>query len=220
MSSEVGTAQQGEQADVYAFVAEEMKNGADKASIAQKLQEQGVGRSDAEQLVDTVYRQITAAVTQEAISPRALLPAALGGVIGALIGGAIWAGIVILTDYEVGFVAWGIGALCGFGVLQLAGTARGVPLQVIAVATSVLGIVLGKYMAFFYYLKEVVEEDYGAEAAAGLTIASQEAIGLFAENFRAMISGYDALWVILAVVTAWGIPKASGIKLATGTARG
>ena len=143
----------------------------------------------------------------------ALVPATVAGLLAAAIGGAAWAGIVILTDYEVGFVAWGIGALCGFAVAALAGNARGVPLQIIAVVASVLGIAAGKYVTFHHFLKAFVEEEAGAEAVAEMSLFSPEVIQIFTDNIGSMLSGFDIIWVLLAVGTAWGIPKASGIKL-------
>lgn len=37
--------------------------------------------------------------------------------VGALIGGGIWFAVGWYMDLEIGYVAWGIGALCGFGML-------------------------------------------------------------------------------------------------------
>lgn len=62
-------------------------------------------------------------------------------------GGLVWGFILILTDYEVGFVAWGIGFLAGFLVVRFAGGRKGAPLQAIAIVSSLVGIMLGKYIA-------------------------------------------------------------------------
>src|SRR3989344_8188676 len=42
--------------------------------------------------------------------------ALIGGLIGAIIGGSIWYGIAVVTGYEIGYVALGLGYLVGFGV--------------------------------------------------------------------------------------------------------
>jgi len=42
-----------------------------------------------------------------------------GGVLGGLVGAAIWAAISHSTGYEIGWIAWGVGGLVGFGVRLL-----------------------------------------------------------------------------------------------------
>jgi len=109
-------------------------------------------------------------------------------------------------------MAWAIGGLAGFGVALFAGGKRGIPFQVVAVLSSVLGIVVGKYFVFFHYLKESIAEEYGAEAASNLSMLSEAVIQFFLENIELVMSGFDFLWIILAVVTAWRIPQGLGIK--------
>jgi hypothetical protein len=41
----------------------------------------------------------------------------------------------------------------------------------------------------------------------------EEVIYDFIEDIGSMVSGFDILWIILAVITAWRIPKGLGIKL-------
>ena len=74
------------------------------------------------------------------------LPLAVGAsFIGALVGGAIWAGIVYVTDYELGIVAWVIGILVGFSA-TLFTEERSVRLGLIAAAMAVIGILIGKVL--------------------------------------------------------------------------
>jgi hypothetical protein len=198
---------------VQQFVIQEIKAGADRATIAHRLAEQGVDRATATQLVDALYPAIVEAVRREQFSPSALLPALAGGLGAAVLGGIVWGLLAIWTGYEVGIVAWGLGFLAGFGVVTLAGGRKGTPLQVIAVLSSVLGIAVGKYVAFFHALREHVGAEYGAEAAADLSVFSAVAMSIFAENAGSLLSGFDLLWVVLAVVTAWRIPAGMGVTL-------
>jgi hypothetical protein len=69
-------------------------------------------------------------------------------------------------------MAWGIGLLSGFAVMFAARGKKGLPLQVIAVLSSIAGIVIGKYGTFFYWVRESIREEYGAEAAADLSVFS------------------------------------------------
>ncbi|OGP52837.1 MAG: hypothetical protein A2Y65_07955 [Deltaproteobacteria bacterium RBG_13_52_11] len=198
---------------LYAFIIKQMKAGSDKSVITQKLVEMGINKSDASHLVETVHTQIVKATKETEFTSSLLLPALLGGVLAAVVGGVIWGLIVIVTNYEIGFMALGIGGLCGFAVLLFSKGKRGLPLQVIAVFSSILGIFVGKYFFFFHYLKETLAKEYGVAVASNLSIFSQEVIQFFLDHIELTLSGFDILWVILAVITAWRIPKGFGIKL-------
>ena len=71
------------------------------------------------------------------------------GVIGGLVGAAVWAGVTYITEYEVGWIAWGVGGLVGycvaFGNRDRGRSATGA--GVIAVVITVLSIAAGKYAA-------------------------------------------------------------------------
>lgn len=68
-----------------------------------------------------------------------------GGVIGGVIGAAIWAAISYYTNYEIGYIAWGIGALVGFCVRTGARELNGFVPALIAVLLAAGSIVGGKY---------------------------------------------------------------------------
>lgn len=201
------------QQKVYTFVIQQIKAGNDRDAISQKLVEIGVDPNDAAAIVQSINTQLVNVAKQEEIEPASMLGAVIGGILAAVLGGIIWGLIVISTGYEIGYMAWGIGGLAGFAVLLLAKGKRGIPLQTVAVVASVLGIFIGKYLTFFHYLKEAVSKSHGVEAAASLSIVSENVIQVFLDRIDLMLSGYDILWVILAVVTAWSIPKALRIKL-------
>ncbi|HRQ72738.1 MAG TPA: hypothetical protein PLU35_06895, partial [Phycisphaerales bacterium] len=41
----------------------------------------------------------------------------VGAIIGALVGAGIWGLVSYQSGYEVGWIAWGVGALTGLGML-------------------------------------------------------------------------------------------------------
>jgi hypothetical protein len=84
---------------------------------------------------------------------------------------------------------------------------KGTPLQVIAVLSSVLGIAIGKYVTFFHFLKKAITERYGLEVASKVSLFSGRVVQAFIEGIGSMVSDADILWVILAVTTAWSVPK-------------
>jgi len=122
-------------------------------------------------------------------------PALLAGLAAAIAGGIAWGLVVRWTDYEVGIAAWGVGALVGFAVATAAGSRRGEDLQLAAVAFALLGVLLGKYLAFAL----VVRDEFGG--AIGLL--SRDMLSLFRDSLRQVFGLFDLLWAGLAVVTAW-----------------
>ena len=117
------------------------------------------------------------------------------GIIAALLGGSLWALIVVLTKYELGLIAWAIGGLTGFAV-ALAITDYCTKIhQSIAVAASLLGIILGKYFVFHYFF-------YG-----GLNqLFSSFSINLFSQVLPEFFGIMDIVFILFAIVSAWSIP--------------
>ena len=198
-----------------AFVLEEIKKGTDNISISQKLAEMGIDQKSASQFVENIYSQAIKIAEEEQITTESYTPAIIGAGLSAVIGGIIWGLIVIATNYEIGFMAWGMGWLAGFAVVKLSKGKKGLPFQVIAVLSSLLGIFIGKYFTFHHFLKESVLKEYGADAASNVTILSGKVIEIFFDGIGSMLGIFDLLWVALAVMTAWKIPKGLGLKSRT-----
>lgn len=196
---------------LYSFVIEQIKAGTDKSTISSKLQEMGLDKTEAYDLVETLHFKIMKVAEEERFSIRSFIPGLIGGISAAIVGGILWQLVVLTTGYEIGFMAWGLGWMTGFGVVLFSRGKKGIPLQIVAVLTSIFGIVLGKYLIFVHYLKEVLIEKFGAEAVSNISLTSKETIQAFSGSLGLMVDGFDILWIILAVVTAWKIPK--GIRL-------
>jgi hypothetical protein len=124
------------------------------------------------------------------------------GLGAALVGGAAWGLIVKITGYEVGVIAWGIGFVAGTAVVFATRGAKGPELQAIAIASALVGILLGKYLSFAFDVQDQAEE-------LGFTIGlfSSEMFRIFRENLGDAFGLFDLLWVGLAVVTAWRVPQ-------------
>ena len=130
-----------------------------------------------------------------------LLPAVLAGLVAAIVGGVVWGLIVKWTDYEVGFVAWGIGFLVGVAIAAAARGARGLVLQVVAVLCALVGILVGKYLSFAWVLQEVAERE--TQGFVEISVLSTDTVDLFLEELGTVFDWIDILWVGLAVYTAW-----------------
>ena len=71
--------------------------------------------------------------------------ALLAGGGAALIGGAVWALIVAVTDMEVGYVAWGVGWLVGLSMVRFT-TRRGRAFSALAATFAAIGLIFGKVL--------------------------------------------------------------------------
>jgi len=192
--------------DDVALVAEQMRAGTDQETIAAMLEVRGLDRVQARSFVDTVYPQLARVAEEERYTGSALGPGIAGGLIAAVVGGFLWGLIVILSEYEIGIAAWGIGFIVGFGVVRFAGGAKGTPLQVVAVVSSVLGIVIGKYISYAYFFKQAVSDRFDVD----ISYFDSQIFRAFRENLGDVFGGFDLIWAGLAVVTAWKLTRPSG----------
>lgn len=116
--------------------------------------------------------------------------------IAAILGGIIWATIAILTEYELGVVAWAIGGITAFAVVK--STKNITPVhQIISVVASLIGIFIGKYFTFAYFVSEAFMFD---------GMFDSDIFPLFTENITEMLALMDIVFILLAVVTAWQAP--------------
>ncbi len=210
MAKETTTSPEKALSDITRFVVSELKTGTSKAAIIEHLTDKGVKKDDAERFVHSVHSAAVKVSEKEKLSGRHLPLAMLGAVLASVVGGIIWALIAIVTNYEIGFVAVGVGFLAGFAVVKLSGGKKGVQLQVAAVIASLIGIIIGKYIFFVHILGQVLTKELGTHVA--LSYFSPTVIGVFLGNPGASFGMIDILWVVLAVGTAWSIPKGIGLK--------
>jgi hypothetical protein len=192
--------------DDVSLVAEQVRAGTDQETIVAMLEDRGVDRTQARALVDTVYPKLARVAEQERYTGSALGPGIAGGLAAAIVGGFLWGLVVILTEYEIGIAAWGIGFLAGFGVVRFAGGAKGTPLQVVAVISSLLGIVIGKYVSYAYFFKQAVEDRFDVD----ISYFDSEIFRAFRENLGDIFGGFDLIWAGFAIATAWQIARPSG----------
>ena len=209
---------QGKSAD--AFIVEQMRVGADEETIVAGIVERGADPAQARRRVEVVYPHVMQAAGAEFFESRLLAPAVFAGLAAAVAGGIGWALIVVTTDYEIGFAALGIGILAGYAVVLATRGRKGLPLQVAAVVSSLLGIALGKYFTYVWELKDAFRAEFGDEAADSIGFLDSEVIDLFVEDADRVFGGYDLLWAAFAVYAAWRIPRAMGIRVSRGPVSG
>ena len=124
------------------------------------------------------------------------------GLLAAIVGGVAWGLIVKFSDYEVGIVAWGIGLVAGTAVVFATRGAKGTHLQLIAIVSALVGILLGKYLSYAFVVQEQADD-----AGVSLGLFSSDMFRFFREDLDNVFGLFDLLWVGLAVVTAWRVPQ-------------
>jgi hypothetical protein len=126
----------------------------------------------------------------------------VGAFLGILLSGAIWGGIAIATDSEIGFIALATGALTGFLVATFAKKNINMIHQLYAVIASVLGIFLGKYITMSYVFVKTFDTTY----------MSPEIWTAYKEMIFSTLEPLDYLFFVLAIVTAWQFTKSTAKK--------
>jgi len=148
-----------------------------------------------------------AAVPVLAHEDRAIggLPLALvAGAVVALLGGLGWAAVGISTHYDVGIIAWLIGAATGYAIVAVAGGPVDAASQAAAGVFAAAGIMVGKYVIFVHQLRQVLGS-FTSLTKTSLSIGYLDgrARHLFFSDFSSIVRPIYILWVGLAFFAAY-----------------
>ena len=139
-------------------------------------------------------------LVREVGSDAGLISLLVGAAV-ALVGGLIWAGVVIATHYDVGILAWLVGAATGAAVVRVVGGPVGTGQRFVAGALAAGAIMVGKYVIFVHAVK----------AAIGALLSSQgvsvgyldtSTMSVFFHNFTTIVRPMYAVWVAAAFLAA------------------
>lgn len=137
-----------------------------------------------------------------AAAPRNdLLAGIAAAAVGALVGAALWALLVSVTSYKIGFAAVGVGALTGL----LAGrSGAGAPqLPVVAAVIGLVGCVLGDLLADAHQVARAVGQDGGSVSMLTVFKDMVTDPGLGWDVYRTGFAGLDLLFYALAAQAAF-----------------
>jgi hypothetical protein len=84
-------------------------------------------------------------------SEQNLVGGIAGGLIAALLGASIWAVITVVSEYQIGWMAIGIGFLVGFSV-RIAGKGIDQIFGVIGAVMSLVGCAVGNLLTMTYFV--------------------------------------------------------------------
>jgi hypothetical protein len=135
---------------------------------------------------------------QEQTKNARILPAIALGLVGAIAGAAVWAGIAIATNLAIGYVAVLVGFLAGYGVRRGAGRTRTQLIRGVAIGCAVFGLLLAKFIIVVQAVVSFALEEPGAQIPYFDLVWFQ----IFWSVFPKTLSPFDALWLFLAIGAA------------------
>lgn len=195
-------------ANYRSFVTGQLRSGADSNSVVQRLIQMSLDPAEAARIVHVIQTEITPIPSSsgQALVSTSIPMALLGGLVAAIGGGIVWGLIVKVTDFEIGFMAVGVGLLCGYCVVLSSRGKKGIPYQACAISTSILGIVIGKYATTYFVLQGLLAEKY-PQAVGKISFFSGAFLNLGTKMLIDTFHPLDILWIILAVIAANGIAR-------------
>ena len=114
----------------------------------------------------------------------------IGAVIGGAIGAAIWAAVAHFTGYEIGFLATGVGAICGIGAVIGAGGDGNAWSGTVAVVVAIISIITGKTIVNSIY----VDQLQSIKIAVEESMETQHTLDDFQEEDAVFNIASDIAW--------------------------
>lgn len=129
-----------------------------------------------------IIEQLDASTLSRLRETQDLLFALIGGLAAALVGAVLWAAVTVSTNYQIGFMAIGVGLIVGFGV-RFFGSGVDKTYGVIGAIYALLGCLLGNLFTQVWFLAEY--QSLGLFDAFKLLNASL-LVAIFEETFSPM----------------------------------
>ncbi len=124
-----------------------------------------------------------------------LMHGTLNSLIGSGSVAAFWAGVALAIQMEIGWMAWGLGALSGFGMACRHENNHSTLAGVIATVMSLVGISVAKVAVFFAVLLPILRQiDPDVVVTATSTLF-----------FSTMFDPVDGVFIFLGVATAFKV---------------
>jgi hypothetical protein len=132
---------------------------------------------------------------EPAAPPSNLVFAFAAGVVAMLVGTAIWVGITVATNFQIGYMAVGVGFLVGLA-MRFAGRGVGQPYHLIGAVLALAGCALGNLFTGCVLVARAEEVSFGKVLSA----LNLEMAGTI---MGAMFSPMDILFYVLAAMAGW-----------------
>ncbi len=154
--------------------------------------------------------EVQGVIDRNILTPQHFVLAAVAGLLVGLGCAVGWGVITHETQREFGIVAWLIGFAVGRTVHVASGKRRGTALQWLAAGLSVVGIASGKVVLLSWAMVDAFNQRgiviRPASVARAVTF-------MLTHDFTSLFSGFDLLWMFIAVFTAFRLCKAARITI-------
>ncbi|HTJ24628.1 MAG TPA: hypothetical protein VMA36_00560 [Candidatus Limnocylindria bacterium] len=107
----------------------------------------------------------------------------LGALAGAVVGAAAWAAITAATNFQIGYMAVGVGYLAGYGMRRLGGITEPI-FGYVAGAVALFGCVLGNVLTGVIVISK--HDHYPFAEVAAATLRSDLALQILKDEFGLM----------------------------------
>ncbi len=133
---------------------------------------------------------------------QSLIPAMLAGLGAALVGGIGWTALTAMTGYEVGYAAWALGGLVGFGMAHTTArrdTAAATSAATLAIVGLLIArVLIGEFVLGASTIDEILTDDELMAQAATLDLQISDGFSKRVQaTYDAVPEGdtlSDALW--------------------------
>lgn len=152
--------------------------------------EVAAGDQDAAPEEPIINEQQAAMLMQTLAEEQNLVMGAVTGFIAAMIGAGIWAGVSVATEYQIGWMAVGIGFMVGFAV-RYAGKGITPVFGTVSAVMSLLGCAVGNLLTYTWFIAI-------SEGMAFMDVASQLNFSIVMDIMTSTFAFMDILFYGLA----------------------
>jgi len=145
----------------------------------------------AEQTPESVLTEQQAVMLMQALhEEQNLLIGGLSGLVAAMVGAGVWAAVTVATEYQIGWMAVGIGFLVGYAV-RFAGKGITPVFGAVSSVISLLGCAVGNLLTFTWFIAS-------AEGISFMNVAVQLDFAIIVEILVSTFEVMDILFYGLA----------------------
>ena len=129
--------------------------------------------------------------------------AAIGALLGAVVGVVAWWGFTAATKWSIGLIAIGLGWAVGWGTVRFAGGKRSKELQVLSLAVATAGWIAATYLVNMTFLNRGFAAQGEAFRLAFPPASIDQAVAVISAGFGIM----DVVFLAIMMWEAWKFPR-------------
>ena len=137
---------------------------------------------------------------EETLPNENLALGAIAGIVGMVVGTAIWVGVTVTTNFQIGYMAVGVGLFVGLAMRLGRGYSQS--FSVIGAVLALLGCALGNLLTGCVFLSRELHTTFGK-------VVSRLDVQMVGDIMGAMFSPMDILFYVLAAMAGWKYAVAS-----------